>query len=508
MAEACTLATNCLKVPPPGETLAPFVRIKFKISGITISVGNESAPSIDNRACIKDFEFGHGNGFQCRVMIHDDFGGSFTKFMEDILKDAKCATPAGGVTMEVDFGWINSLCGGGGGIVEKSPVYHMMCMDIQCNFAGGKFMFEITGTDITHAAADAKFTKTYGGEGDQGEYLTEAIKKMFKEGPTTPIVSDVKFQRIGKAGSNQCGGSPEDCGFEKHDGDKMKGPKGKWEANNVDKITAAMNWLTPYNTEGKKGWVPAYNSEAPGGEIIFWEDTKPNCGETLNWESRMLGAYVVNGGQSSKVIEFNPKIKWNFSSLGLAGGSMGEAQASANPDTGGKNEGIYDCESLKRGRLNDTGSQTTAAAGENEVNRDGGEANKERDKAAQKQLRAFKLDHYPIEADLVVIGEPTLLRPSLCLYRNLWIIFFNPFFINSGAGQDRCGDWLSVPPPGCNPILSNKAWLIKQIVHRISGDGKFTTNFQVFLTGPGVDTNVGEPVGGLGSGGWVPPKNC
>jgi hypothetical protein len=504
MAGACNLTSQCIKRPPEGHTLSPFVRIKFKVSGVEISVGNESAPSIENRACIKDFEFGHGNGFECRVTIHDDFGGSFTKFMEDILKDAKCATPQGGVTMEVDFGWINSLCDGGGGVVEKSPKYHMMCMDIMCNFAGGKFMFEVTGKDITATASDAKFTKIYGGEGDQAEYLTEAIKKMFTEGPTPPVVQQVRFLRVG---SGTCGGSPEPAGFEKFDnGDKMKGPKGKWEANNVDKITAAMNWLSKYNTDRKKGWVPAYNSEVEGGEMIFWEDTKPNCGETLDWEGRMLGAYVVNGGQSSKVIEFNPKIKWNFSSLTNAGGSMGEAQTSGNPDTGGKNEGIYDCESLKRKKIGDTGSQTTSAADENMVNREGGQANKETDKAQSKQQKAFKLDHYPIEADLVVVGEPTLLRPSLCLYRNLWIIFFNPFFIN-GGGQGRCGDWLSVPPPGCNPILSNKAWLIRQVVHRIS-DGKFTTNFQVFLTGPGVDTNVGEPVGGLGSGGWVPPSNC
>jgi hypothetical protein len=502
MLGTCNLAISCTRRLLKGETLSPFVRIKFKVSGVSITVGNESAPSIENRACIKDFEFGHSNGLECRVTIHDDFGGSFVKFMEDILKDAKCATPASGMTMELDFGWINSSCDGGGGIAEKSIDYKIMCTNIMCNFSGGKFIFEITGRDITSLAEDTTFTKTYGGDGDNGEFLTEAISKMFKEGPHEPIVGSVRFLRI-------VNGTIKECGFEKYDkGDKMRGPKDKWTANNLDKITTALNWLKDYNTDGKKGWVPAYNSQAKDGEIIFWEDPKPNCGETVQWLRRMLAVYVVNGGQCSKVIEFNPKVKWNFSSLTNAGGSMGDAQASSNPNTGGKNEGLYDCESLKRPRLGDVGSETTSNANENMVNREGGRANKETAKAQGKQQKAFKLntDNF-IEADLVVLGEPTLLRPSLCINRNIWIIFYNPFLIN-GGGQGRCGDWLSVPPPGCNPILSNKAWLVKQIVHRITADGKFTTNFQVCLTTPGVDTNVGEPVGGLGSGGWVPPANC
>lgn len=509
---------GCDRTAPKGDVLSPYVRIKFMVKNTQgdsnrqlseITVGNESAPGIENSACIKSFEFAHGNGALCQVSIHDDLGGSFTKFMEHILKDIKCAIPDSGVTMEIDFGWIRSDCNGYGSISERSPTYYVACMGITCNFADGKFMFEVNGTDTMRYAEDTRYIASFGQDGD-GEYITDVLNKTFKDTTTKPSIgNDVKFLRIGKGkacNSLSTGGcdtpNSEEAKFKDKDG---KAPKVKVSANNVDKLSFARELVANYPTDKDKGWVIAYNSECPGGQLIFWEDPAPDCDEAFAWEKTMLGKYIVNGGNDTRVIQFNPSIKWQFASLTNAGGSMGDAQVSAN-ENGGKNEGAgKDCPNLNRNTIGNTGSQTTTEADENQVAKHGTEANKKVDEARAKDMKAngFLLNHEPVEADLVIVGDPTLLRPSLCLFRNVWIVFFNPFFIrNSGVG--RCGDWLSVPPPGCNPILSNKNWRIQQITHRIE-TGKFTTNLRVHLNGVGFP---GTSLGGIGAGDWTPPSNC
>ena len=67
-----------------------------------------------------------------------------------------------------------------------------------------------------------------------------------------------------------------------------------------------------------------------------------------------------------------------------------------------------------------------------------------------------------------------------------------------------CGDWLA--DPICNDVLSNRAWLVRSVTHRIS-EGKFSTTFGVYLVTPGIDIDIDEPLGGVGSGGWKPTPN-
>ena len=103
----------------------------------------------------------------------------------------------------------------------------------------------------------------------------------------------------------------------------------------------------------------------------------------------------------------------------------------------------------------------------------------------------------------MIVGDPQIMRPSLAINaKNVKIVFLNPFYVFSGGS---CGDWLAAP--ACNEVLSNKAWIVKAIVHRIS-EGRFTTTLGLWLGSPGIDLDIGQPLGGAGSGGWVPPANC
>jgi hypothetical protein len=512
---------GCNRSAPGGDVLSPYVRIKFQVktnqeTGTTrdlteITVGNESSPGIENSACIKSFEFGNGNGAILKATIHDDMGGSFTKFMENILKDIKCAIPTSGVTLVVDFGWIRSSCDGSF-IFEKSPDYYVICMSINCNFSDGKFMFEVSGTDTIRHSEDTRYIASFGQDGD-GEYITDVLNKTFKDPKTKPTINtDVKFLRIGKGkvcnslGIGSCNPlNVEECKFKDKDG---QAPKVKVSANNLDKINFAKELIAKYPTDKDKGWIPAYNSMCPGGQVIFWEDPMPDCNEAFSWERTMLGKFIVNGGNDTRVIQFNPSIKWQFASLTNAGGSAGDAQVMANQN-GGKNEGKgKDCPSLSREQIGNAGSQTTSEADENQVAKHGTDANKKVDEAnaADRRANGFLLNHEPVEADLVIVGDPQLIRPDLCPWRNIWIVFFNPFFIRNTGVVGRNADWLSVPPPGCNPILSNKNWRIQQVTHHIE-NGKFTTNLRVYLQG-GAKLDPNTPLGGIGAGDWIPPTNC
>lgn len=482
-----------LRKPPSGASMSPWVSVRFDKSGVSLTVGNKSCPSNKNHAVIKDFQFGHSDGLECRITIIDEQGSSFVKFMEDILKDSRCICP-GAYTMHVDFGWVIDNCPNGVSVKKNKETYHMMCDHIECNFQGGKFMFQIVGIDIGPQVFAHKMEKTFGA--DNGKMaLTHAIREMFTNCKYPPSVASVKFQKYND------GGSIQPIVFREGG---VKGPVDKWEPLGLDKINASLKWISEFITTDDKSLVATFNSEFPGGEIIFWEDFQPGCNETRSWESSCLGTFVVNGGKDSPVIEFSPRIKWDFFSLVSPGGNMGEGKPMIN-NNGGKMMGRLLCYTIDREAAPTAGGTQSAAVSNASKNLKGDQAGQEVAKAQGQQQKAFRLYHNDIEADLVIVGDPEMMRPSLAIWaKNVKIVFLNPFHIFDGADAG-CGEWLAAPH--CNEVLSNKGWNVKSITHNIS-EGKFTTTIQVYLSAPGTVLNIGDPLGGAGSGGWVPPAAC
>lgn len=512
MTDACLLDMTCLKQPTPGDVLSPWVMIQFNKAGRIITVGNESYPT-EQTACIRDFEFGHENGFVARVTIHDEQGGGFSKFMEDLIKDLNCAN-GDNQNMDVQFGWTGSSCNDNGltdQYLDASPLYKMMVRDVTCSFAGGKFMYEISGVDLTEMVFESRTTKTYGGDGNNEIYLTDAIDQMMKDTEFPPAIKSVRWLQT--SGSGKCNSTVNELTFNHSDGGDIhpkKGPKGKWECKNQNKIEAALEWLSEFSTINDKGIVPYYNCEE-NAEVIFWEDNRPNCNDKgRDWDNTKHGTYLVNGGNDSSVIEFNPRIKWTWANLTNPGGNTGAGEPYGT-ENDGKQPGLPECETINGENLPSAGSTTSGAASENAVNTYGKNANKKIMINQARQQKALNVFHLPIEADLVVLGEPRCIRPSTGINKNIHIIVVNPYHItggktNSGTNVVECGEWLALPDV-CNVVLSNKAWMIRNITHRIT-EGKFTTTFGVYLGTPGVDIDVGEPFGGVGSGGWTPPPNC
>lgn len=489
----CLAVSTCkesVKLPEEGDTLSGFVKIKFrKGSGEEITVGNESAPGLQNHACIKDFEFGHSDGCTARVTIHDEQGGGFVEFTQNILQKLDDAKEEEATTMEVEYGWIKTFCDGRTEVNKTDDKYYLMARSVDCNFANGKYMFNIEGVDITEVVFETAVSKVYGTE-EQKLYITDAIRQLFTDTDNKmyPTVSQVQFWKRPAPGA-----APQNVKFKDFEDDPEKGPKGtgKWAANTANKFEVARNWLEPFVTQDDKALVPAYDSTVPGGRIIFWEDAKPSC--SGGGDNSLLGTYVVNGGVLSNVIEFNPKIKWYFAGLTIPGGGMGNDQVTGgDPADGGRNRGLRDCFTLQRSRIPTGGTQSTNGISENASDIHGRNAGRVQEAGVQAQSKAYDIMINSIEAELVILGDPKLTKPQLCLFRNVKIIFLNPYFI-SGGGQGDCGEWLAQPK--CNPTLTKDRWMVKSITHRIQ-DGKYTTTLQLYLAAPGVDIDAGAPIGG------------
>lgn len=489
--------------PEEGNVLAPWISIVFhapagsQVTGNAlgdIAVSNRSSPSTSPQhvAVITGFEFGYEDGISLRLVIQDQQGGSFHRFMENCIKHFACLGKGSGASVEMkfSFGWVKSGCTTPLQ-PSSSPCYFAIIDSIETSYSEGKFTFEVTGKDKGHRMLEGGVDLIYGGEGQNAVSVRFAINELFTNGPP-PNVKSVKFMK------NE-GGTTVPCEFKEGGFD---GPKGKWLTSGQDKLRAVLRWLERCPTKDKRGWKPAYNFQEDGGEIIFWEERAPLCGAEDDgyWAANSIGTYIVNGSKYSPVIEFAPKIRWDFSRLQSVGGGLSNRKINDMQNEGSKNPG-NPCDTLNR--KNNPGAGQNIQTTPTETETDIGISQHESAHADAVAMRAMRLIPDPISADLTIIGDPTLVPPKDGLFqRNCSIILINPYFIM--PKDQSCGDWLAEPV--CNPILSNKAWQIRSITHRIEA-GAFTTTLSLFLSVPGEDIDVGQPLGAW-VGGWTPSRLC
>lgn len=500
---------ECVKrLPEEGEVLAPWVTIQFESSGDYITVSNESSPLTDpeNIACIKSFEFGHSNGLTVRVVVQDQEGGEFKTFTEHVLKHwdtMKKPTPPGS-TMMFQFGWVKSGC-----TVpypnKKSPCYSCTVTGLETSFSEGKFIVEITGVDIGHVMQEG-YADVIKGSTDSSTLsmcLQDAVTDLLTKSPA-PVIGRVRFARMEN-------GVAWPCGFEYHDIDcecnqsteecVNKGPKSKWSSEGQDKLQAAKRWVENWCSDRGKQWKMQYNFADPEGEMIFWEDRVPQCKAKGSpyWNSNCVGEFLVNGGKESNVIEFNPKFKWQFGAT-LTSGGGGIAQNAVGPlppegNTSGyggaKSPGRRECSGLTRVSNEGAGHTTQIPVDESIRSVLGKHAMSAAQRSQAKAIVADGILTEAIQADLVILGSPGLLPPYESRAKNCYIKFLNPPYI---VEDERTGkqDWLA--RPRVNEILTNRAWLVDSVTHRIQA-GSFTTTIGVFLPAVGIHGNPDEPWG-------------
>jgi len=369
--------TSCpQKLPESGNSLAPWVQICFEDGDSKITVSNNSSPQTapKNVAAIQGFEMGQSDGMTVRVTIQDQHGGRFHDFMDHLFKNWSCLTAkasakAGSTTasgtasvqtsnafnnrMYFQFGWVKDGC-----VRPSEPslshCYYVTMTEVETTFSDGKFTAEITGRDSGSSMMEGAAETVQGGDSEaEAMCLKDAIKYLLVDSEQGPSVGNVRFLTM-------MSGYPTDIGFEycdpKCDCTYMgndyevrkslpeiapgtepshnRGPRLKWNAAGRNKLQAAFAWMKGWRTQNKKGWTCAINPSCAEQEIIFWEDRNPRClskGDGY-WDPTCIGTYIVNGGKQSPVLEFNPKIGWNFSMMTSTGGASSSESSHPIPE--------------------------------------------------------------------------------------------------------------------------------------------------------------------------------
>jgi hypothetical protein len=459
--------------------MAPFVKAGFGTAdgSSAITVGNNSFPLRPHEAVIKSFEYSLSDGFQCRIEIFDEQGGSFTKFVREM---AKCIdTLSKDYNLKVKFGWIGTRCDGSID-VWSSLTKLFLPKDIEASFTQGKIKFIVTGTDMMQAIFAARENRCYGGDKVQTLPLKQAIKNLFSQNEPK---CDVKFLR-----RNFQGPSTEEWEFNTGG---MEGPKNAWRSDNQNKLATAQKWLEPFRTNKNKGIVPTYNSEK--NEVIFWEDIDDCTPEKA--AGRSIGTFIVNAGKCSSVLDFSPKINWVLAFSSLAPG--GATSPSSHQPVKKENKRATGCNVQQQEDGSKAGSfqaipitsQAHDEYGPDKVTPETEKSQNVNAKAGSK-FEAFKA----ISAELRIVGNPDWDFTSLqkIMGRTASIVVINPFHL-VGGGDKTCPDWLA--SPGCNDYLSNKYWQVQGANHNIT-EGSYTTTLSVFLAAPGIDLDPGTPLGG------------
>jgi hypothetical protein len=197
-----------------------------------------------------------------------------------------------------------------------------------------------------------------------------------------------------------------------------------------------------------------------------------------------LGTYIVNGGNCSPVISFNPDMNW---AKGLVPGGGGSLPGAAD----GNNAVLIKPDK----KIEKIGSQTGPSVQQHEwMWRTPGDMVLKNADAIAAHLEAnSKYEALPnFEAELVIIGRPDIVAAPDLVGKRISIIVINPFYISS----ENCS-WITTS--NCNRVLSNKNWLVKGVNHKIN-NGSFLTTLKVMLDVPNVNVDANDPLGGIGCG--------
>lgn len=471
-------------LPLDYEVLAPYVIAKFQGgNGATITVGNNSTQGVADAgtAVIKSFSYGLSDGYDGKIEILDEQGGSFQEALDSLIKCVdKSSAPDSKIIVE--FGWIASDCNGND-VKISSPEICLMPIHVDVNFNEGRVKYMLHCTSVVQAVFVAKEAKQFGSDGNLMT-IKQAIKELFEK--TGEPVLKARFLRKNSDGSI---GNEQEWEIEKD-------IPTKWEANHQNKLQIAMEWFESIKTDTGKGIHPTVGNDNCN-EIIFWEDVLPACNEKRDCSKFSLGTFIVNGGACSSVVSFNPTINW------IAGvPKLNTGNVSGGGISGETVERKKEC--VQEGDER-TGTSTNAPVPNTCEEAYGKDAKKEIVQNQNAHAKANSINTsgmQPITAELRIQGNPgnQFVNIKRIVGSTVAIIVVNPYHILEK--DSSCGDWTA--KPGCNSILSNRSWMVKGVGHEIK-EGSYTTTLNLFLATPGIDIS---PNAGLGGDGYRVKNAC
>lgn len=484
----CIAGFSCIggvspNLPLPGEILSPVIITTWTLRDTVITVGNKSSEQLGHHAAIKSFEYGIIDGHLVKLEIVDEQGGAFSVFTDHLTKCIQASEKEIDITLECQFGWVALDCNGNTTRSSLSPKITVIPLTLDVSYAGGIAKYHIEASDSIQKIFVSKEDITIGTD-DNKVSLKEAIKKLcIKHEPKLNVI-------FGKRNA--------DGTFSNTDWDfKNPIPKCVWAADNHNKLVTIHNWINPFITENDKGvFITVDNTGSFTNEnqklptIILWEAIKTgNCSA----ETAELGTFIVNGGNCSNVLEFNPKMSW-IPSLAIRRAPTGGA-VSRGTSAALKVSERGDGQGPKAGATASIPSTRPAFDCHGPIN--------EKSKTDKNSLanddaqKSVSQETQPIRGELKIHGNPLGRYVDVrdIIGKKLSIVFINPFHIFPN-GND-CGKWLAKPT--CNNVLSNKTWEIRGAHHSIKGD-TYVTTLQVVLLTPAIDLPPGSNFGNNPSG--------
>jgi hypothetical protein len=433
------------------DSLSPYVELD--IAG-GIKVGNKSAPSFNNEAVIKSFEFGTSNGATAEIEILDEQGGTFDKTITAMA--SRLCDYSGDKVMAIKYGWTTTNCGGGGVPRLTAPIY-LVPKDLTVTYEGGKIKYKITAVDPMKVAASTTRLQWVFGTDDHPMKLKDALQQLMdKECPK------IKLKWYGKEGK------PSNWDFKDE-------PKSVWDGDNQNKLSSALKWMEYFVSENDRGVYASWDVTSKTPTMIFREGNIPDCYKS-DPEGTNSGTYIVNGGKNSNVISFSPSVSWpnwwqaEAGTGGNAGGGWtagGQSVGAENPRScpeATKGLGIQETLSWCRYALDTFGPKNAMAK----------MAWNQRLNATANKISGMS----PVEGELKIQGDPSeqFYHPALVVGNKIHVVVINPFHLRDG----QC-EWLAEPI--CNSTFTSEEWQVMGCSHSIR-EGSFVTTLKIRLNPP------------------------
>jgi len=478
--------------PIDGAVYTPYVELT--VGGkVVLLTGNRSSTEVDNHAAIQSFQYGTTmgqGGCGIKVEIIDEGGVLYKNIVKGLNADiTKALSAVTGVnSCKAKFGWVVKRCDGSTDLITNESYncdgvgggeLWFLPKNIQTTFDNGIIKFIFEAQDIFVRSFDARLEKAIGDESNKVPLKT-ALRDLFTtKDPESNVPEFKNKDKTGEFDFANSDGGPD-------------GPKSVWAPEQESNVACARKWLNNVKTKDGLGvlivWDPCKK------KIIFQEDpvNKKCCDTNLN-----IGTFIVNGGNRSPVLSFAPQVEWP---LGANAGSGGTPAGSSSGNSG------KDVKSKEMEPIQNTGSQTSQNIPNDQdlwrIPDDQGEKTMENFSIQNEANKPWEQMIKPIEAELKIFGNPKYVNPIFYTGRFMSIVVIDPYYFEGGGDLGQAGidggscTWIQ--EPDCNPILSNKRWMILGVDHQINM-GSYVTTFKVRLDVPNVNIPAGEPIGGCGN---------
>lgn len=475
-----------------GAIYAPYASIEFNVDGeiFKVTVGNNSAAKAENRACITSFQYGFevdntGLGAEIEIIDH---GGLLAKPLTLAIK--KSIAKLENVT--IDFGWIIKSESNNVGFISTPKKINVFIQRIDESIEGSSTKYKLNLKTQLYYDRNTSFNMSFGTE-KQKISLKKAIIECLKLIDCTPVFLDKngkEFLDLEKNADGTINRIPAfrfpvaGAGPAIYDG-----PLNAWKCNNQSPLNVIRNWLNQITTLDGRGVIFQAAENNPK-TIIFREayNLETDCTINLEGFDRPI-SYVVNGGNCSPVLEFNPSFSW----FGIGGPFVEAGGVSGGPNTA-KQIMNQDQQSAQDKNSDKDGPLMIPTIHNDQINwRPPMLTPEETSKAVQAQFNANKDGENLskgggiIDAELKIIGDVRYVSPSVCYSGNITILVVNPFY------NQQC-KWIT--KSNLNSALTSSLWRIFGVSHSVS-EAAFITTLKLKLFTPNISVDADKIVNGF-----------